>query len=432
MRDKSPKDGHSSRQLLKGVALAFALRVVGAACAFALNVVIGRLLGVQGAGLYYLALSVSSIGAVIARLGMDHATLRFVAAEIADDNWNRAAGVLVQAIKLTATAGLIMSLVILATARLISEHVFSEPSLTGPLRWISLSILTFALMMLMAESLKGLSRVRDAMLVSGVIYPVVALALIWPLSKFAGASGAALAYVLGTGVAMLFGFVVWLRQGSLPWARPAFELSTLWASANRLWVMSMINSALLPWAPLLLLGIWGSTEDTGIFVAAARLATLLTFLLAAMITVAAPRFSKLYAKGYLDDLRRLACRFSLFLTLATSPILALMVLQGSWLMGLFGQDFTRGGVALSILALGQAVNAVTGPAGYLLMMTGHEQDIRNSSILATALMGISALILIPSYGLLGAAISGATAVAGMNLFNSVLVKLRLGFFVFPR
>lgn len=432
MNDKSPVDDNSSRQLLKGTTLAFALRVVGAACAFALNVMIGRLLGVQGAGLYYIALSVSSIGAVIARLGMDHATLRFVAAEIAHDNWNRAAGVLVQAIKLTAISGLVMSLAVLATARLISEHVFSEPNLAGPLRWISLSILTFALMMLMAESLKGLSRVRDSMLVSGVIYPVVALALIWPLSKFLGASGAALAYVLGTGVAMIFGFVVWRRQGLLIWARPVFELDTLWASANQLWVASMINSALLPWAPLFLLGVWGSTEDTGIFGAAGRLATLITFLLVAVNTVAAPRFSKLYAKGHMEDLRRLACRFSLFLTLVTSPILVLIVLQGSWLMELFGQDFTRGGMALSILALGQAVNAATGSVGPLLMMTGHEQDIRNSSIFAAVLMGISALILIPSHGLLGAAISSATAVAGMNLFNSVLVKLRLGFFVFPK
>ena len=101
-------------------------------------------------------------------------------------------------------------------------------------------------------------------------------------------------------------------------------------------------------------------------------------------------------------------------------------------MELFGQDFTRGGMALSILALGQAVNAATGSVGPLLMMTGHEQDIRNSSIFAAVLMGISALILIPSHGLLGAVISSATAVAGMNLFNSVLVKLRLGFFVFPK
>ena len=433
MTHESSKAEYSSPKLLKGVLLAFTLRAMGAACAFALNVVIGRLLGAEGAGLYYLALSVSSIVAVIARLGMDHAALRLIAAEIAnEDNGERASSVLVQAIKVTGASALTMSLIILVTAHPISTHVLSEPSLVGPLSWISMSILTFSMMMLMAESLKGLSRVRDAMLVSGVIYPVVALIFIWPLTKLAGASGAALAYVLGTGVAATIGLVLWLRQRSLPWVNPDFELSALWISSGRLWVMSIINSAVLPWTPLFLLGVWGSTEDAGIFGAATKLATLITFSLAAVNAVAAPRFSRLYAQGRIEELRSAACRSSLFVAVLASPVLVLMVFESDWLMGLFGEDFVRGGTLLTILALGQAVSALTGSVGYLLMMTGHEKDIRNSAILSALILGASSVVLIPPYGPLGAAISGAIAMSSSNVTNYVLVKLRLGFFVVPK
>lgn len=425
-------DWYNHKKLFSGVFISLALRIIGAVFALALNLAIGRILGAEGAGVYYLALSISSIGAVIARLGMDHAALRFVASETANDNWNGAAGVLVQATKAITISGLIVSFLVYAMAELISENVFAEPNLTRPLRWISLSIVTFGLMMLFSETLKGVWRTRDAMLVSGVIYPVVALAVIWPFTTFAGASGAALAYVLGTSVAMLVGFIIWLRQGSLSWIRPAFDFNKLWTSAHRLWIMSVINSAILPWMPLFLLGIWGSTADTGIFGAAVRLATLLTFLLAAVNTVAAPQFSALYEKGDLQSLQWLACRFSLIVITATGPVVVLMVWQSSWLMGMFGEDFVLGGTALSILLLGHTINAATGSVGYLLMMTGHEKDMRNSSIFAAVLLGSTAMILIPTYGILGAAIASAVATVGVNIYNSIAVKLRLGFFVIPK
>ena len=432
MIEKGDKANHGYLKSFKSVGLAFTLRAFGAVCAFALNVAIGRLLGANGAGLYYLALSVSSIGSVVARLGMDHAVLRFVAFEIANNNWRRAAGVFVLGVKVATASGFVLSLAILGAAGLISEQIFGEPDLSSPLRWIAFSIVNFSLMLLVAESLKGLNRVRDAMLVSGVIYPVVALVLIWPLSAMAGVSGAAMAYVLGTGIATLFGLAVWRSQVPLPWTKPKYELAVLWSSANKLWVMALINSAILPWAPLFLLGIWGSIEDTGIFGAATRIATVLTFLLTAVNTVAAPRFSKLYANADIAGLKRLASRFALLVTLGASPIFVLMIVSSDWLMGLFGPGFARGGAALSVLALGQVVNAATGSVGVLLMMTGHEKDLRNSAFFAGALMGLSALILIPSYGLIGAAISSSVALGGMNLFNAVLVKLRMGFLVVPR
>ena len=69
-------DGHL-REVLTGASIAFLLRVLGAAAAFALNMVIGRLLGAEGAGLYFLALSVALIGSLLAQLGLANTLLRF-------------------------------------------------------------------------------------------------------------------------------------------------------------------------------------------------------------------------------------------------------------------------------------------------------------------------------------------------------------------
>jgi len=423
---------HHMTEVLRGAGLAFLLRGVGAGLAFLLNVVIGRMLGAEGAGLYFLALSVVSIGAVITKLGLDNTLLRFVASGASTGDWNRVTGVFRLGTRLAGGASLTGGVAVFAAAPLMARHIFGEPALSGPLRAISLGIFTFAMMMLLAECLKGLKRIRNSMLVSGVLYPVIALALIWPLVTLFGPTGAALAYVLGTGGAAAIGWWMWranTRAHAAP--KPAFDRATLWQSARPLWAMEIINRAILPWAPLFLLGIWGTPADAGVFGAATRVSMLVTFFLVAVNTVIAPKFAELHATGEIAMIGRLARRFALMITLAASPLFLVLIFAGDWVMGLFGPDFVRGGTALAILALGQAVNTMTGSVGYLLMMTGHERDIRNASIVAFILMAGCAVLLIPGYGLIGAAIASAVAIAYTNIWASFVVFRELKIIVIP-
>ncbi|MCR9185101.1 MAG: oligosaccharide flippase family protein [Halieaceae bacterium] len=424
-------DDHTA-EVLMGASLAFLLRAVGAGLAFALNVAIGRLLGTEGAGLYFLALSVVMIGAVLSKLGLDNTLLRFVAAGASSGDWNRVLGVFRIGIRIAAGTSLAAAGLVLMLAPWIADYVFGEPALAPSLRVMSLGIFSFATMTLLAESLKGLKRIRNSMLVSGVFYPGVALVLIWPLVTAFGVPGAAMAYVLGTGTAAVIGWAMWRANvAGVGAATPAFERATLWQSCRPLWTMSIINRGILPWAPLFLLGIWGTAEEAGIFGAATRVAMLVTFFLTAVNTVIAPKFAELHVRGEIGMLGCLARRFALLITLAASPLFVLLIFAGDWVMGLFGPDFVKGGTALAILALGQAVNTITGSVGYLLMMTAHERDISNASMLSMLLMFGCAVLLIPEHGMIGAAIASAVAVASMNIYSTVVIRLRLGVSVFP-
>lgn len=421
----SRMDGHTA-EVLSGASLAFVLRAVGAGLAFALNVVIARLLGAEGAGLYFLALSVVMITAVVAKLGLDNTLLRFIAAGAAKNDWGQVKGVFRLGMRLGGSASLGLSLTVLFAAPWLASNLFNEPELTGPLRWMSFGIAGFATMTLLAESLKGLKRIRDSMLVSGVLYPMVALALIWPLVTLMGPAGAVLGYVLGTGAAAFIGWLFWQRAIA-PQTAPAapFDRTTLWASSRPLWTMSIINRAVLPWVPLVLLGFWGTAEDVGIFGAATRVAMLVTFFLTAVNTVIAPKFAELHAKDEIQAIGRLARRFTLLITLAASPFFLLLIFAGDWVMAMFGSEFTRGGTALAILAVGQAVNTMTGSVGYLLMMSGHQRDVRNSALFATVVMSVTAGIVMPLDPMVGAAAANASAIAGMNLYSALIAKSKL-------
>lgn len=70
---------------------------------------------------------------------------------------------------------------------------------------------------------------------------------------------------------------------------------------------------------------------------------------------------------------------------------------------------------MSILATGQLVNVDRGPVGAVMMMTGHERvAMRVMTFTAITNLGVSA-ILIPIWGLLGAAVGAFTSVIIWNV-----------------
>ena len=425
------KDKHL-KESLTGAALAILLRGLGAGLAFALNAMIGRLLGVEGTGLYFLALSVAMIAAVIARMGLDNALLRFVAVNATKQDWGRVGGVFNLGMRMALISSAILTVLSFILAPWLADTLFGKPDLGIPLRWMSLAIMSFSLMMLLSECLKGLRRIRNSMLVSGVLYPLLGILFIWPLVKIFGVSGASMTFVLATGMAAALGLIYWRRALALH-GSPAtpFPRNELVASSRPLWVMAVINQAILPWVPLFLLGVWGATEEVGIFGAATRISLLISIFLMAVNTILSPKFAELYSKGEIATLSHISRRFALLTTLMASPFLFFLIFQGNMVMGVFGDGFEVGGDVLAILVIGQAINTVTGSVGYLLIMSGHEKDARNSSVMASIIMLVLALALIPEMKMTGAAIASSAAIAASNIFSLYFVWKRLGIINLP-
>ena len=424
--------GSDRAEVMRGALVALVLRGGGALLAVGLNVAVGRLLGAEGAGLYFLALSVAMIGSVIARLGLENTILRFVASEATVANWSGVKGVARKSLTLAIAGSVIVGGALAIIAEPLAGALFDRPALAGHLQIAGLVVLGFSLMTLLAEALKGLKDIARSMIVSGILYPLVALACLWPMVTRFGELGAILAYAAGTLVATAIGAAMW-HSKTRQWrdVDPSFEWRRIFDSARPLWAVTVLNRAVVPWMPLLLLGYWGSTSETGIFGAATRVAMLVSFFLIAVNTAIAPKFAELHRKGDIDGLARVARTFALVVTVAAAPIIAVLLFAGEWIMALFGPEFRSGGQALAILALGQATNVVTGAVGYLLTMSGHERDMRRAVVIAVVAMALVAVLAIPDFGMIGAAWSATVGVSMTNFLALYFVRKRLGFLVIP-
>ncbi len=421
-------------EVLSGAFIAFTLRGLGAVLSFALNAVIARELGAESAGLYFLALSVVMILSVIARLGLDRSLLRFIAVAATDDAWGRVRKIFRVALSTSLIVASIFSVLLIIFAQQIAEQLFKKPEMELPLAWIAFVIVSFSALTLIGESLKGLKRIADAMLVMSVFAPLISLLIIWWGGLGTDAIGIIKAYIAGTICASLLGWGLWMKalRPRLTNGDATISIGEIAESAKPLFVMSVLQRAVLPWVPMFLLGIWGTNSEAGIFGICLRIAILVSFFLMAMNTVAAPMFAALHRKNNKAALILLARRVALITTVLTAPCFLVLMLAPEWVLSLFGAEFKDGASALRILAIGQLFSAFSGSVGFLLIMTGHEKDARNSVIIATIAMLFIAFTVMPtSKTLIGAAYASMTALIVTNVLNIWLVKKRLGFIVLP-
>jgi O-antigen/teichoic acid export membrane protein len=187
-----------------------------------------------------------------------------------------------------------------------------------------------------------------------------------------------------------------------------------------------VLSALMGTMDVLVLGRLGSTADIGIYGVAVRLAMLTSFILMAANSYAGPHYAAANALGDMVVLRRLAVRSAQVTTAVAAPLLLLFVAVPSELMGLFGQGFKAGGTVLVVLALGQFVNVATGSAGQILIMTGHEKDMRNISFMAAAVTLAALFVFAPAWGAFGVAVATVMGVVTQKILAIRVVKKRLG------
>ncbi len=160
---------------------------------------------------------------------------------------------------------------------------------------------------------------------------------------------------------------------------------------------------------VLLLELFVEPDQIAIYYAAARTMALISFVHFAVTAAVMPRFAAAHAQNDIPAIRALlheARKWTLLPSLAGALVLLAL---GKPILWLFGPEFTAGYPAMGILLFGLIARAAAGPAQGLLVVTGYQSItawILGAAVIVNAALNLA---LIPSFGLIGAAIATATA-----------------------
>ncbi len=172
---------------------------------------------------------------------------------------------------------------------------------------------------------------------------------------------------------------------------------------------------------ILMVGYFLKEESVGVYNIALKIATMSAFILSAFNTMFAPTISKLFHENDMEKMKSLYSVITKWALGFNLVFFSIILVLNSEIMNIFGEGFIYGAVALIIISMGQVVHSAVGSAGYIIIMTGHPKYDLYSTSGAIIINFILNYLLIPVYGIKGAAIASLVSFVFLNIFKLTVV-----------
>jgi O-antigen/teichoic acid export membrane protein len=170
-----------------------------------------------------------------------------------------------------------------------------------------------------------------------------------------------------------------------------------------------------------MIGYFLRDADVGIYSIALKIGTMSGFVLTAFNTTFAPMISNLYEQDKIKELASIYKIITKWILTINLIAFSLFILFSNEIMLFFGEEFTAGAYALIFIGIGQIIRVIVGHAGYINTMTGKPRFELYNNFIVLILNVVLNYIMIPIYGINGAAIASAISVAVANLYRLMMV-----------
>ncbi|WP_245558713.1 flippase [Arhodomonas aquaeolei] len=415
-------------QLLRGGAGGLLARVSEVLLGLLVVVLLARLLGPAGYGVYAFVFALTAVVSVPVRLGLPPLVVRETARGQRDGDWGAVQGIW----RWSSGAVLVLSLLVacIGLFGLWAGWARGE-SLRETLPWGLALIPVMALGAIRSASLRGLRHVVAGVFPEQVLRPALmaGLLLVVVILPDVGLSPAgAMALMCGASlVAFLVGAMLLRRYRPPPLrqAKPVYRQREWFKSS---WPMAFTQGTeqFMRHADVLMLGMLAATVDVGVYRVAAQGALIVPLALFALNMTAAPFVARLHSEGEQAKLQKLMNRLAQAALAFALAVTLVFIVFGDWLLHtFFGTEYLSAWLPLLILALGQVASAGFGATSMLLNMAGHEREVTRVLAVAAGLNVVLNLLLIPSFSVIGAAIATSGSLVFWNVWLWLIVKSRL-------
>ena len=176
----------------------------------------------------------------------------------------------------------------------------------------------------------------------------------------------------------------------------------------------------------LMLGALQDIKSVGLYSVAVQMAMVVNFTLLGLNQAIAPLVAERHDANRSKELQKTLIQATNIATLGSLLIVAALVALGPIVLAIFGPDFSDSYLPMIILAVGQLLNVASGPVGTILSMSRQERFVGIGMLASVVCNILLNFLLIPRYGVNGAAIATAVSVGVWNLLMVVFAKRILG------
>ena len=426
-----------------GVAMLY--RIGGQLLGFLLTFVIAYFFGANGLGDYVLAIIVLKIFTLISKLGLDTASIRYIAEYSSENSLSSILDFRKKSIFLITTVSIICSLVMYLGANIIAEFIKANPQ---HIEITSFFILPMSLFIFHYQNMRGLKEIAGYSFFFWMSQALFSLIAILALTTFTKDPAVPLyAYLISLIVISIFSvisFTYFLSKRKR--IKELFTDDKRSESVKNILIVSlplMLAQAvhfIMSWTDKLMLGILDSPDvisglstnsaQIGVYHTAFKLSMFATIGLMAVKSIASPKFAELYKQREFKLLKKVTQQSTKLIFWTTLPLVALFIFFSESLMLLFGDEFQAGVFAFILLSIGRVFVSFSGAAGNLLQMCGRQVIFMNIAVIGSVINVVLNFSLIPIYGINGSAIATMISLVSFNFLLVYYVKKEFGFYTF--
>ncbi len=417
--------GRNRLSVFEGGLVMLLASAFGCGLNYLLMLYLARALGASEFGVYVVGVTLFNTVTLLVVFGMDSAVVKFISEYRAGASAENIRRTIAFAAGTVVLVGVIAAGLFGLLVGPVASGLYATPELRTLLWWFAPAIPLVLVGTVFLAALQGLQIVRYTVLIKYSWEPIGKLLLVG-LCLWAGfgLTGVGASFLMAAAMTAAFGFLAVRKETGIAWSDVGTWQSTdrrrLFAYCGPLVVSSFIG-VVGPRTDVMILGYWAGVQEAGVYAAAFQTAAILALVLAAFDFAFAPIMGEAWAKRdhkQLAEAYQSVHRLSLMVTV---PLLVWLLVFGKECLGVFGQAFSHGAMALTILAVGHTVSAATGCANTVLLMSGKSRVVMQNTIVSGLGLVALTLLLIPLWGVTGAAIAAAASLMALGLVRVVEV-----------
>ncbi|MEQ9518726.1 MAG: oligosaccharide flippase family protein [Parvibaculum sp.] len=393
--------------------------------ALGMSIALTRALGAEQYGIYSFVVATVSLVAIVPRFGSDSNLMRALSGAVANSSAALAHGVV-------RFFGIFLSVSSLGTVLTLAGlfyfwHDSFRIEYRQPLFLGLLLLPSYVFLVVWQNGLRSFQKVLGAQIPEMSYRAVILLGAILSIA-FAlpfTANEAIVLTAFSAAAASILCFVMLVKL--LPSTNsPHIYKRREWALLSAPLLISGGASTLLSQTDVFMLGLLADSSETGVYAVASRVAGIAQVVLLGVTAIGSQQAAHFFVVGNMEELQSLATTIARWVTASFVPTALLLSVTAPYFLPLFGAEFEEAYIPLLILIVGQFAVAASGAALILLTMT-------NGQVLAATTLASGAAVnvllnyfLIPTHGMVGAAIATATTTVFIQVVLVVVLRTRGG------
>jgi O-antigen/teichoic acid export membrane protein len=407
----------SAGAMARGAARGALGALIASVLALGFQAIVRHIVDIDTMGLFTVATTVVVLAQLPALFGLEAGAIRYVSLGASAGDERAARGSAQAAL----VAGLVLSSIAAAALFLLAPEIcerFNKPEATHLLRLAALALPLLCTSRVCAACVLGFGltgRSSTITAAQNVARLLVTVPLVLVLADVTALGvGFAIAGLAGTI------FAVWLLRSVSPSIfSPARDRWDLRSMIGFSWPQSLSQSLYLAtlWTDTLVLAHYGTAHQVGIYGLIVALLAPVSQLTVAVAQAFTPRIAGTHARGDTASMAQMLRRVSYWNLAVALPILGSMAVLREPVLALFGRGYEAGAAPLVLLALGQLVLNAAGPLTAVINLSGHPRVTLFDNVLVFGANLVLCIILVPRYGMTGAAASTLIALCSVTLLQ---------------